>query len=398
MFGTRRSALVALAVTALAAPVLTLAACGGSGESSGTSMAAPQAGSGEAGSGAASASVAGGLAPADAKQAAAAPGQAAPGQAAAGQAGTAAGQGAAVVQARVVRTAEVVVEVQQLATSAARVRAAALGLGGVVASEVTTFAATGQPGSLAAGSGATGARPDLSSADRAVPDTSVAGTRVATPGESVIVLRVPVSSLDSAVDKVAAIGRELSRSTASQDVTADLADLGSRVKTQQASVDRVRVLLAKATSMQDIVLLESQLSTREADLEALQARQASLADRADLSTLTVTLRTPEVVATQPAKDDGGFMSGLKSGWHAVAVSTTVVLTLLGAVLPVLVAAAVIGWPVYLLIRRRTRARAASAGNPSAGNPSAGNPFAGAAAPAAPAASAAPAAPAAPPQP
>jgi hypothetical protein len=354
MLRTRRLTAVALAVTALAAPMLTLAACSGGSQSSGSSAVAPRPALADAGSEAApaGASAAAALAPPDARQTVAAPGQATSGQAASGAA-----LSVSLVQARVVRTAEVVVQVGQLATSAARVRAAALGLGGVVASEVTTFAATG--GTASAGSPAVAGSGDKATA------TDGTGARPATPGESVIVLRVPVNSLDSALDKVSGIGKELSRGTASQDVTADLADLGSRVKTQQASVDRIRVLLAKATSMQDIVLLESQLSTREADLEALQARQASLADRADLSTLTVTLRTPEVVATEPVTDDGGFLSGLKSGWHAVAASTTVVLTVLGALLPVLVTVAVIGWPVYLLIRRRTGARtAATAGSTS----------------------------------
>jgi len=359
MSRTRRIAVAALAVAALTLPVTTLAACGSQGTSTSSSgMAAPE----PAAAGGAAAGVA--APPGDSRAFAATAAAGAPADASAAAAAAAAPEAAkaaavalpaSLLQARLVRTAEVVVEVNQLATSAARVRAAAVGLGGLVSSEVTTYAPTGLGG---VGTSSSGTPQDLSSAGSDTAGGSSGQVKPGTPGESVIVVRVPVNSLDAALDKVSAIGKELARSSSSQDVTADLADLGSRVKTQQASVDRIRVLLARATSMQDIVLLEGQLTTREADLEALQARQASLADRADLSTLTVTLRTPEAKVADPVEDNG-FVAGLKSGWRAVLASTTLVLTVLGALLPLLIAGALIGVPAYLLIRRRARARAAA---------------------------------------
>jgi hypothetical protein len=120
-------------------------------------------------------------------------------------------------------------------------------------------------------------------------------------------------------------------------------------------VTRVRDLLNRATSLPDIVLIEAELSKREADLEAVQARQRVLADQAALSTITVTLRTPTSPSvTKPNKDDNGFTSGLHKGWHALTASTTVLLIVLGAVLPIaLVLAGLIG-PGYLLFRRINR--------------------------------------------
>jgi cell division protein FtsB len=273
--------------------------------------------------------------------------------------GTAAGAGQATVNVRLVRTADVVIEVDQLPTSAARVRAAAEGAGGSVASETTSYSLTALPtaesGSSAASDGG---------------QSPIPADSPARPGESVIVLRVPVATLDAVIAKVVAVGKELGRTSSSVDVTADLADLGSRVKSQQASVDRIRLLMSRATSLQEVVLLESELSRRQADLDALAARQASLADRADLSTLTVTLRTPEAKVATP-NENPGFVSGLKDGWRAVVKSTAVVLTVLGALLPLLVVAAIIGGPVWWAVRRRQRRRAAAraAGRPVAGQTS-----------------------------
>jgi Domain of unknown function (DUF4349) len=265
--------------------------------------------------------------------------------------GAAAGGAAALPspQVALVKTADLVVEVTDLKGSAARVRALAEGVGGTVSSETTSYSAqVPAPTATAATTDPTGNTP---------PPTTVQ------PGESVLVLRIPVAVMDSTIERAASIGKELSRTSSSQDVTADLADLGSRVKSQQASVDRVRALMAQADSLQNVVLLESELSRRQSDLDALAARQSALAGRAALSTLTVTLRTPEVKQPAAATDDGnGFVAGLRKGWNAVVVSTGIVLLVLGALLPVLVVAALIGVPVWWIARRRT-ARPPTPGTP-----------------------------------
>ena len=106
-----------------------------------------------------------------------------------------------------------------------------------------------------------------------------------------LVVRVPAPGLDRLVDDLAATGTVLARSGRTEDATEQVVDLDSRVATQQASVTRVRALLAQATSIGDIVSVEAELARREADLDSLQRRLAALKDRVALSTLTVELRT-----------------------------------------------------------------------------------------------------------
>jgi hypothetical protein len=167
------------------------------------------------------------------------------------------------------------------------------------------------------------------------------------------------------------VGKEISRAATAQDVTGDLADLQSRVATQRASVARIRALLAKAGSLRDVVLLESEVTKREAELEALQARQAALADRADLATLTVDLRTSVAAAAVRAEERSAFLTGLDGGWQALVASTGVVLTILGGLLPFAVVAALVGVPVLVLLRRRRRATVKPAAAPPAPAPGAG---------------------------
>lgn len=245
---------------------------------------------------------------------------------------------------RLVRTAEVTVQVANVTRAAGQVRTAAVSLGGIVGSETTNFASEGGDG------------------DEPATDGSA--------GRSVLALRVPEPVLDDLLTRIAGVGTELDRSTSTEDVTATIADLDSRVATQTRSVARVRELLDRADSLQDVVLLESELARREADLESVQARQRALADRAALSTVTVTLVT-RVEDLTGDEEEVGFLAGLESGWEALLGTTMIVLTILGALLPIAFVLALIGLPAYQLRRRRRAAAPASATGTSAGASAAG---------------------------
>jgi hypothetical protein len=124
----------------------------------------------------------------------------------------------------------------------------------------------------------------------------------------------------------------------------------------------MRALLAKATTIGEIVSVESELTRRESDLEALLAKQKALAGQTELATLSLTMAEPGK-APVVEKDETGFFSGLKDGWKAFAATVTVLLTMLGALLPFLIAFALIGIPLW---RYRHRFRRTPATAPAAG--------------------------------
>jgi uncharacterized protein DUF4349 len=177
-----------------------------------------------------------------------------------------------------------------------------------------------------------------------------------------LVLRVPVAGLDKLVDDLAATGTVLARSSRTEDATEQVVDLDSRVATQQASVTRVRALLAQATSIGDIVAVESELARREADLDSLERRLATLRDRVAMSTLTVELRGP--ATTEPAGSPPGFGSGLGAGWAGLKVIGTALAAAAGFLLPflpLLAIGAAVGW--FVVRRRRTRRTSATGSGP-----------------------------------
>jgi hypothetical protein len=171
-----------------------------------------------------------------------------------------------------------------------------------------------------------------------------------------VVLRVPTDKYDEVLADLEGAGKLLERSAKAQDVTDQVVDVESRITSQRASVARVRELMDRATRLSDVVQLEGELSTRESDLEALLAQQASLKDRTSLATITLSLsQTP--VAKAAAKDDSpGFVDAVAGGWHVFVTMLRWIALALGAVLPFAAVAALLV-VVWLRVVRPRRAAA-----------------------------------------
>jgi len=170
-----------------------------------------------------------------------------------------------------------------------------------------------------------------------------------------ITVSVPSSNLDDVVSQLADVGKVIRSQSSSENVGAQIVDTDSRRKTMQASVDRVRALMERATDIRQVVDLESELSRRQADLEALESQLASLKDSVAMSPVQVSLTTVPGVIAKPAKATG-FLAGLQNGWAAFTESFSVLLTIVGAILPFAVLVAVLGIPLWAALRRRRGSR------------------------------------------
>ena len=181
-----------------------------------------------------------------------------------------------------------------------------------------------------------------------------------------LVLRIPAKNYSDAFDALEQIeGANLtSSSSTSEDVTTQIIDIDSRIRAQRASLSRVEVLLGQATSIRDIVAIESQLTQRQADLDSMVQRLAFLRDQTSMSTVTVNIQRSEDVPTkEKEEDDGGFLSGLEDGWNALTSFGNGLATVAGALLPWSVALLIIGglcWPFLRRFRGRIPTRAAIA--------------------------------------
>ena len=252
---------------------------------------------------------------------------------------------AAVVGPKLARTAWLGVKVTNIAKASAQVRAIAVAAGGQVLSEsiVTASDPTGSYGSPKGASGV--------SEDAAVPPVGL--------NEARFTLSVPADKLDSALADLSSanLGTVSYRSSQSQDVTATYTDTQARIEPAKDSIARVRALMVKATTLEQIVLLESELSRRQADLDSLQQQLADLDHRTTMSEVSVSLWTDEAA---PQPNDNGFLAGIQKAWDSLLNSLVVVLTGLAVLLPWLLIALVVAWFIRRWIGRRGRGPATAA--------------------------------------
>jgi hypothetical protein len=171
-----------------------------------------------------------------------------------------------------------------------------------------------------------------------------------------LTLHIPSDRFDQALEDLSKLGKVISRNQTAEDVTEQVVDLDSRLASQRASVDRVRALLAQATTVDEIVRIEQELTTRESELESLEQRRQALAGQVAMSTVNISFGRSEDAPVPGEDDSSGFVGGLTDGWGAFLDTGRVTLQVLGAMLPFLL---VLGVPAVLAFRWHRRRRAAA---------------------------------------
>ena len=173
---------------------------------------------------------------------------------------------------------------------------------------------------------------------------------------TILTLKVPPPAFDQVREDLAELGDLESTDKQSADVTSQVVDLDSRIATSEASVDRLRALIIRAESIDDIAILESQLLERETTLEALRGERRSIGDQVALATITVTLQpapdSPDTPQEEP-DDLPGFVEAFQGGWDALLTVGSVIGLVLFALAPFVPVALVIA-AIVLLVHRRSR--------------------------------------------
>ena len=161
-----------------------------------------------------------------------------------------------------------------------------------------------------------------------------------------VTFKIPVAAYATTLAALSGggLGTQLSLSQQAQDVTAQVADVSSRVASDQAAIAQLRDLLKHAGDISSLLSVQNQIDTQESDLESMLAQQNALNHETSYATVTLTLVGPKAPAKAPAKSAPapGLGGGLAGGWHALRLTVAWLLTIVGAVAPFVAALAVIG--------------------------------------------------------
>jgi hypothetical protein len=174
-----------------------------------------------------------------------------------------------------------------------------------------------------------------------------------------VVFRIPAAVYPQTLATLSGsgLGTQLSLAQQAQDVTQQVADVNSRVTSDQAAITQLRALLAHAGSVGELLDVQNQINSEEGDLESMLAQQSALNHETSYATLTLTLVGPKaVVKPKPKQAPPGLTGGLSRGWHAFRATISWLLTVIGAVAPFAAAVLVIGGLGWWARRRINRGR------------------------------------------
>jgi hypothetical protein len=137
-------------------------------------------------------------------------------------------------------------------------------------------------------------------------------TQSGTAPSGSVTLQVPVDSFADVLQRARALGSVSDLSTKATDVTGQYVDLQSRITALQASRQQYLTILAKATTVGDVLAVQEQIDALQSQIEQLQGQLQLLASQTSYSTLTVSVgeRAP-VPPPSPLPE-----SGLVRAWHA----------------------------------------------------------------------------------
>jgi hypothetical protein len=229
-----------------------------------------------------------------------------------------AGLAAMAAARKLIRTAQITVEVAGFEEAAKRVGALADSLGGYLADSQTT----------------------RGNQDR------LQGT---------ITIRVPAEAFAQAVAGIKALGRVRLENVAAQDVTKAYTDLETRLGVKRQTAARLTELLRNRTAdLDDILSAERELARITEEIETLEGERRFYDQQVALSTITVTMHEPAALVEPGAFAPIG--NAFKESAELLANSVAALIYAAVALLPWLLVAFV-AWKVFRAVRRRRAKKA-----------------------------------------
>jgi hypothetical protein len=176
-----------------------------------------------------------------------------------------------------------------------------------------------------------------------------------------VTFRVPAASFDAAVLALRAEGTVLSEQISTYEVTMQLVDLEARLRNLRASETALLELMSRATTVSDVLAVQTQLTSVRSDIESYDAQRASLADQVAMTTVSVTISP---IGSSIGNATNGFDLGrevARAVANLIAVGRTVTIAAINlviVVLPIALVGALAGGllgraitPLFALLRR-----------------------------------------------
>lgn len=169
-----------------------------------------------------------------------------------------------------------------------------------------------------------------------------------------LTIRIPAAQLDAFITNVSGISNIVSNRETTEDVTLSYVENESRITALETEQTRLLELLAKAESMDDILMIESRLTQIRGELERLKGQLRVYDNRVNYGTIHLNISEVREYTVEEPEPEGLWQRmgrGLSVGWTALTAGLGHLLVLLTTVLPVLLPLALVGFGIYFGIKR-----------------------------------------------
>jgi uncharacterized membrane-anchored protein len=174
---------------------------------------------------------------------------------------------------------------------------------------------------------------------------------------SEITFRVPANSFDQAIAQVEAVAQEvLSRTISGDDVTEEFVDLEARLRTLEATEERLLDLLTQADDVEAAIAVSNSLTDVQGQIEQVQGRMQYLEQSAALSTITVRLQQeppPPPIVAEDSWNPGAVARGAVITLITIGQSLASLVIVLGIFTPLWLPVVLFVWWVIRRARRQT---------------------------------------------
>jgi hypothetical protein len=116
-----------------------------------------------------------------------------------------------------------------------------------------------------------------------------------------LVVRVPADQFGVALDEIKKLATNVPEEKATgQDVTEEFIDLEARIKTQKALEAQFLGIMRQANKVEDALEVQRQIAEVRTEIERLEGRKRFIENRSSLATITVNIQAPKpVLVTTP---------------------------------------------------------------------------------------------------
>lgn len=164
-----------------------------------------------------------------------------------------------------------------------------------------------------------------------------------------IVLRVPADKFEAVLRDIENLGRVRSKEIAGRDVTEEYVDLEARLSNWQQQEKQLLVIMGKASKVSDVLQVQAELGRVREEIERIAGRLKYLNSQIVFSTIRVELFEPSVASEVP--HDWGFVRAVERAIAAFVNTVNAIVVFAGGIAPV-VLLGLAAWGVTVGVRRR----------------------------------------------